>query len=196
MSVTPTTDEQNGGSSNLVNPFDSKSYYIKVAQEAAESNPASYQLLLTAMMLHGISEENARYGLDNCNIDWNKQASRVVAEYKNKDDIKDSIIKYHLVNSYLFTDEQAEAGIELYYEENNISRSKTLKFYGTTTVKYLDTTIELLDTGNYKINSHFTVSSTEKCAIEFGVCYFNDYKEELNKLKKWLKQKLKREIVH
>ena len=164
----------------MSNPLNGRSYYIELAQKTAELNPTSYQRLLNELIKSGVSDENARYGLDNCDVDWNRQALRAVEYYKHQADYGDILIEKYLVDRELFTSDQAKAGLELYYQENNISRLKALDFYKTTTVRYIDTTISILDSGDYEIKSRFSVSSTEKCVIEFGVCYFNDYKEEID----------------
>ena len=161
-------------------PLNRKLQYIELAKETAELSPTSYQRILDALISSGLSEENARYGLDNCNVDWNNQALRAIEWYKEQGNYGDSLLEKWLIDQEQFTADQAKAGLELYYQEHGLCSPKVLEYYGTTTVGYIDTAIRTLDNGDHEIVSRFNVSSTEKCVLDFGVCYFNDYKEQID----------------
>lgn len=160
--------------------LDRKWQYIELAKETAELSPTSYQRILDALISSGLSEEDARYGLDNCGVDWNNQALRAIEWCKEQGDYADSLMENWLIEQELFTADQAKAGMELYRNAHGLEAPKVLEYYGTTTVEYIGTVIRTLDSGDYEIVSTFMISSTEKCALDFGVQYLNDYKEPLD----------------
>lgn len=175
-------NNNNSGKDSFVagDPLNRRVQYIELAKETAELSPTSYQRILDALISSGLSEEDARYGLDNCGVDWNNQALRAIEWCKEQGDYADSLIENWLIEQERFTADQAEAGMELYRHAHGLEDPKVLEYYGTTTVEYIDTAIRTLDSGDYEIVSRFMVSSTEKCALDLGVQYLNDYKEPLD----------------
>ncbi len=95
-----------------------KSKYVELAQKTVDENPASYDKILQAMIEAGISEEDAKYGLDHCRVDWGQQAARAVEWCRAQGNYTDEFIKVFLVETELFTSDQAEKGIAIYNEQN------------------------------------------------------------------------------
>lgn len=156
-------------------------YYINLAKQTVDENPTSYTRLLNAMVESGIPREKAVYGLDSCGVDWAEQAARAVEWYKSQGDYSDEVIKLALVQQELYTVEQAEAGLEIYNEKFGINnKTNIFEIYDTTYIEYIDTNISTLDNGDRVIESRFNAVSTEKCNINFSICYFNDYKEQID----------------
>ena len=74
----------------------------------------SYNGLIEQLEYEGFSSEEAKYGADNCNADWNEQAAKKAKEYLEYSSFSRSGLIDQLVYEG-FTQSQAEYGVSKAY---------------------------------------------------------------------------------
>lgn len=103
---------ENGVSSIPKDATEEQIQMIKTAQNYAESCNMSYARLVEQLEYEGYTNEEAKYGADNCGADWNEQAVNSAKSYLDGFNFsKDEMIN-QLEEGEGFTHEQAVYGAE------------------------------------------------------------------------------------
>ena len=83
---------------------------LEKAKRYVKAMALSYDGVIEHLEMIGFTSDEAKYGADNCGADWNEQAARHAAIFKNTSYSKDKVIE--ILENKGFTHEQAVYGAE------------------------------------------------------------------------------------
>lgn len=106
------SNQENGISSIPEEATDEQIKIIKAAQSYAESCNMSYNSIVAQLEYEGYTNEEAKYGADNCGVDWNGQAVKSAKSYMDDFNFTKDKMIIQLEEGEGFTHDQAVYGAE------------------------------------------------------------------------------------